>query len=319
MTYSRLIATGSCLPEKILTNRDLEAMVDTSDAWIRERTGIVQRHIASDHESSASMGTLAAQKAMEYADFDPNLIDLIIVATSTSDRLFPSTACLIQEKLHLHGFPAFDVTAACSGFSYALATADNFIRAGQAKHALVIGSEVMSRVIDWTDRSTCILFADGAGAVLLSAADEPGIHSTHLHADGRYQDLLYVPSPLPRYQERPLPYMKMEGSEVFKVAVNELGKLVHETMLANGLSESELDWLVPHQANLRIITAVAKKLSLPMSQVVITLDRHGNTSAASIPIALDCAIRDGRIQRGQKLLLESFGGGFTWGSALITY
>lgn len=318
MIYSRIIGTGSFLPEKVLSNADLEKIVDTSDEWIVERTGIKQRRIAAEHDTSSSMGTAAAQKAIAAASIDKNLIDLIIVATSTPDRIFPSTACLIQHHLGLANFAAFDVTAACAGFNYALSIADQFIRNGSAKCALVIGSEVMSRIVDWQDRSTCIIFADGAGAVLLKADTKPGIHATNLYADGQYQDLLYTPNSY-GLAEKTQPQMKMQGAEVFKVAVSKLGQLANDTLAAHGFNPTDVDWLVPHQANFRIIQAVAKKLSLPLSQVIVTVDKHGNTSAASIPLALDEGVRDGRIKTGDLLLLESFGGGFAWGSALITF
>lgn len=319
MNYSKILGTGSYLPEKILYNSDLEKFVDTSDEWIRTRTGIEERRIASAKDTASSMGTIAAKQAMAAANIPVESIDLIIVATSTPDKIFPSTACLIQHALAVGPCVAFDVVAACAGFNYALSVADQFIRNGSAKRALVIGSEVMSRIIDWSDRSTCILFADGAGAVVLEASPEPGIHSTHLYADGQYKDLLYVPSPIANNGEEDVPYMKMQGNEVFKVAVTNLGNVVTDTLAENNMSDSDIDWLIPHQANLRIIKAVGKRLNLPMEQVVVTVNKHGNTSAASIPLALDQAIRDGRIKRGQRLLLESFGGGFAWGSALITY
>lgn len=315
MKYARIAGTGSYLPEKILTNAEIEKIVDTTDQWIVERTGIKQRHIANDEETSSYMAHQAALKALEAANISADSIGLIIVATSTPDKIFPSTACLVQQRLGIHGCAAFDVSAACAGFSYALSVADQFIRSGNADYALVIGSETMSRIIDWTDRSTCVIFADGAGAVLLQASDQPGIHSTHLHADGQYQDLLYTPNGL--RLERP--YLKMAGREVFRVAVTHLEEIVHETLAANQIEKSAIDWLVPHQANIRIIAAIANKLDMSMDRVVVTLDKQGNTSAASVPLALDYAIRDGRIQRGHTILLESFGGGFAWGSALVRY
>lgn len=315
MKYAKIAGTGSYLPEKILTNAELEKIVDTTDEWIVERTGIKQRHIANDEETSSYMAYHAALKALEAANVSAESIGLIIVATSTPDKIFPSTACLVQQRLGIHGCAAFDVSAACAGFSYALSVADQFIRSGNADYALVIGSETMSRIIDWTDRSTCVIFADGAGAVLLQASDKPGIQSTHLHADGQYQDLLYTPNGL--RLERP--YLKMAGREVFRVAVTHLEEIVHETLAANQIEKSAIDWLVPHQANIRIISAIATKLDMSMDRVVVTLDKQGNTSAASVPLALDYAIRDGRIQRGDTILLESFGGGFAWGSALVRY
>lgn len=317
MTYSRIIGTGGYLPEKVLTNFDLEKMLDTSDAWIVERTGIKERRIAEDFETTSTMAIEAAKKAIITANIEPEKIDLIIVATSTPENFFPSTACIVQQALNIKQCPAFDISAACAGFNYALSTADNFIRAGAARHALVIGSETMSRTLDWTDRGTCILFGDGAGAIVLEANEKPGILSNHLYSNGQYKDLLYYPSGVhPNSKPR---FLKMNGSEIFKIAVNKLGEILDETLAANNLTHSSLDWLVPHQANLRIISAMARKLHLPMERVVITLDKQGNTSAASVPLALDAAIRDGRIQRGHTILLESFGGGLTWGAALVRY
>jgi 3-oxoacyl-[acyl-carrier-protein] synthase-3 len=309
MIYTRITGTGSYLPEKILTNQDMEKLIDTSDSWIVERTGIRERHVATSEETVASMGGAAARHAMAAAGVSANEIDMIIVATCTPDTAMPSTACLIQEALGAGTCPAFDVNAACSGFSYALAMADQFIRSGSVRCALVVGSEKLSSIIDWNDRGSCILFGDGAGAVVLQPSETPGILSTHLHADGRYKHLLYTESSL----------IRMEGREVFKIAVSQLEQMATHTLEANGMTGEQLDWLVPHQANLRIIQAVAKKLNMSMDRVVVTLDKHGNTSSASIPLALDAAVRDGRIQRGQLLLLESFGAGFTWGSALIRY
>ena len=311
MIFSRIIGTGGYLPSKVLTNHDLEKMVDTTDQWIVERTGIRERHIAAADETSASMGEQAARRAMTMAGIDKSDIDLIIVATSTPDQVFPATACLMQQRLDIHGCPAFDVQAVCTGFIYALAIADKFIRSGSHRCVLVVAAEKFSRIVDWTDRATCVLFGDGAGAVVLAASDQPGVISTHLHADGKYKDLLCVPAGAG--------YVKMEGNEVFKVAVNTLGRIADETLAANHMKKSDVQWLIPHQANHRIIAATAKKLDMPMDRVVLTVDRHGNTSAASIPLALDEAVRDGRIQRGDTLLMEAFGGGFTWGSALLKY
>jgi len=320
MHYSRIAGTGSYLPEKILHNHDLEKMLDTSDEWITARTGIRQRHIAADNETSSTMGTIASKRAIEAAGMDANEIDMIITATATPDEIFPSTATLIQQKLGIGSRPAFDISVACAGFNYGLGIADNFIRTGSFKTILVVGSEVMSRITDWSDRRTCILFADGAGAAIIQAADKPGIIGTHLHADGKYKDLLYAHNPIAvSGKEAPEPFMRMKGNEVFKVAVRKLGEAVIGILAENKFSKADIDWLVPHQANLRIIKAVAKKLELPMEKVVVTIDKQGNTSAASIPLALDEAIRDDRIQRGDTLLLESFGGGFAWGSALIRY
>ena len=322
MKYSRIIGTGGFLPEKILTNKDLERMVDTSDEWITDRTGIKKRHIAAEKETTCDLGEHAARAAIQAAGVQVSDIDLIIVATTTPNQVFPSTACLLQQRLDIHGCAAFDVQAVCTGFIYALSVADKFIRCGSANTALVVGSETLSRIVDWTDRSTCVLFGDGAGAMVLQASDQPGILSTHLHADGQYKDLLTVPSGISQgyadLQEGKA-FVKMQGNEVFKMAVNTLGRIVDETLHANQMQKSDVDWLVPHQANIRIIGATAKKLKMSMDRVVVTVQEHGNTSAASVPLALDTAIRDGRIQRGDTLLLEAFGGGFTWGSALIQY
>ncbi|MDX9741896.1 MAG: beta-ketoacyl-ACP synthase III [Gammaproteobacteria bacterium] len=320
--YARIAGTGSYLPEKTLSNGDLEKLVDTSDEWIRDRTGIRVRHIAADGETTCDLAEAAARRAIEAANIAAEDIDLIIVATTTPDRVFPSTACLLQERLGIAGMPAFDIQAVCTGFVYALGIADKFIRTGAARCALVVGAETLSRILDWKDRSTCVLFGDGAGAVVLKASDEPGILSTHLHADGRYKDLLTVPGGVSQGYESVCgdgAYIRMKGSEVFKVAVSTLGRIVDDTLDANSLQKSDVDWLIPHQANIRIIQATARKLQMSMDQVVVTVDRHGNTSAASIPLALDTAVRDGRIQRGETLLLEAFGGGFTWGSALVKY
>lgn len=323
MKYSRIDGTGSYLPEKVLHNSDLEKMVDTSDQWIRERTGIVQRHIAAAGETTLDLAEAAARQALDAANLKPNDIDLIVVATTTPDCVFPSVACLLQERLGVtNSSPAFDVQAVCAGFAYALSVADNFVRAGSAGCVLVIGAETFSRILNWNDRNTCVLFGDGAGAVVLSASDTPGILSTHLHADGRHAELLHVPQGVSRgydavQQQRA--FVHMRGNEVFRTAVKKLAEVVFETLEANRLDKSELDWLVPHQANIRIIRATANKLDMTMDKVVVTVHDHGNTSAASIPLALDVAVRDGRIRRGEKLLIEGFGGGFTWGSALIEY
>jgi 3-oxoacyl-[acyl-carrier-protein] synthase-3 len=317
MTYSRIAGTGSYLPERILTNAELERMVDTSDEWIVTRTGIRQRHIAAEGQYTSDLAYEAALRAIEASGIAHEDIDLVIVATTTPDRVFPSTACLVQARLGLGPCPAFDIQAVCSGFVYALATADNFIKSGAAKTALVIGAETMSRITDWTDRSNCILWGDGAGAVILRASDEMGILSTHLHADGQYSRLLNVPTGVS--QKEGSKTIHMEGNAVFKVAVNTLDAIVDETLEANGLQKSDIDWLVPHQANIRILQSTAKKLGMGMEKVVVTVDRHGNTSAASIPLALDVAVRDGRIKRGETLLMEAFGGGFTWGSVLMKF
>jgi len=320
--YSRIIGTGGYLPAKVLTNQDLEKMVETTDQWIVERTGIRERHIASEDETTAFMGEQAARRAIEAAGISAREIDLIVVATTTADQVFPSTACLIQDRLGIHGCAAFDLQAVCTGFVYGLSVADKFVRTGSAKCALVVGSETLSRIIDWTDRTTCVLFADGAGAVILRASDMPGIISTHLHADGKYKDLLSVPSGISKGYDKVMngtAYVKMEGNEVFKVAVNTLGRIVDETLAANHMKKTDIQWLVPHQANHRIIAATAKKLGMSMDHVVMTVDRHGNTSAASIPLAFDEAVRDGRIKLGDTIMMEAFGGGFTWGSVLLKY
>ena len=322
MTYSRIVGTGGYLPEKVVTNHDLEKKVDTSDEWITERTGIKVRHVAGENETTCDLAEAAARKAIEAAGITPRDIDLIIVATTTPDQVFPSTACLLQARLDIHGCPAFDVQAVCTGFVYAMGIADNFIKIGTAKTALVVGAETMSRIVDWTDRGTCVLFGDGAGAVVLQASDEPGIMSSHLHADGSYESLLTVPYGISNGYEKVQKgeaFIKMQGNEVFKIAVKTLGRIVDETLKANNLQKSDVNWLVPHQANIRIIAATAKKLKMSMEQVVVTVQEHGNTSAASVPLALDVAVRDGRIKRGDILLCEAFGGGFTWGSSLIKY
>jgi len=314
MIYARIAGTGSYLPEKIVTNRDLEKTVETTDEWIRERTGIKKRHVAADGETSSDMGLAAARNAIEMAGVDVSEIDLIVVATTTPDKVFPSNACIIQRKLDIHGCPAFDIQAVCSGFVYALDVANRMIQTGGSKTALVIGCETLSRITDWSDRDTAVLFGDGAGAVLLQASGTPGIISTHIRADGKFEDLLEVPRGISGKD-----FIRMNGNAVFRKAVSTLGSIARETLAANGIDKSELDWLVPHQANLRIIAAAAKKLDMPMERVVVTVDEHANTSAASIPLALDTAVRDGRIQRGQLLLFEAFGAGFTWGSALVKY
>jgi len=318
--YSRLLGTGGYLPETILTNDQIAQSVDTSDEWIVERTGIRQRRIAGKDETASSMAEQAARHALAAAEIEPDALDLVVVATASPERIFPSTACMLQHRLGIGGCAAFDVQAACSGFVFALSIADQYIRVGNAHRALVVGTEINSRFIDWSDRSTCILFGDGAGAVVLETAKEPGILSTHIHSDGQYQDLLFVPNPPACGEELgESRYLKMQGNDVFKIAVQTLGRIVDETLEANGMNKSDIDWLVPHQANIRIITATAKKLRMSMDQVVVTIENQGNTSSASIPLALDEAIRDGRIQRGQTILMEAFGGGFAWGSALLRY
>ena len=320
---SKITGTGSYLPEKILTNYDLEKMIDTTHDWIVERTGIEERHIAADDQTTCDLACFAVERAMEMAGKTVDEVDLIVFATTTPDLVFPSTACLLQKKLGIKaGATAFDIQAVCTGFVYALGVADKFIKSGSHKCALVIGAETLSRVIDWTDRGTCILFADGAGAVVLEATEEEGLLSTHLHADGRYEALLNTTGGLSKNKElldNGGVFVQMKGNEVFKIAVNTLGRIVDETLEYNGLEKSDIDWLVPHQANIRIINATAKKLKMSPEQVVVTVNKHGNTSAASVPLALDTAVRDGRIKRGQTVLLEAFGGGFTWGSALLKF
>lgn len=322
MVYSRIAGTGSYLPEKALTNKEMESMVDTSDQWIRERTGIEQRHIAAEGQTTVDLAEQASRRAIEAAGISADEIDLIVFATSTPDKIFPGSACILQARLGIQGCPAFDVQAVCSGFVYALSVADKFIKTGSSKKVLVVGAEVFSRIVNWEDRGTCVLFGDGAGAVILEASEETGILSTHIHADGRHEELLHVPCGIASNYEQVKAgraFIEMKGNEVFKMAVNTLGKIVDETLAANQMEKSEIDWLVPHQANLRIIAATARKLSMPMDRVVVTVDQHGNTSAASIPLALDAAVRDGRIQRNEVVLLEAFGGGFTWGAALLRY
>ncbi|MFD1803147.1 beta-ketoacyl-ACP synthase III [Mixta tenebrionis] len=316
--YSKIIGTGSYLPAQVRTNADLEKMVETTDEWIVTRTGIRERRIAAPDETVATMGFAAAGRALEMAGVDKNDIGLIIVATTSGSHAFPSSACMIQNMLEIKDCAAFDLAAACAGFTYALSVADQYIKNGAVKHALVVGADVLARTLDPDDRGTLILFGDGAGAAVLSASEEPGIISTHLHADGRYGQLLTLPYQDRATQDRPA-YLTMSGNEVFKVAVTELAHIVDETLAANNLERTQIDWLVPHQANLRIISATAKKLGMGMDKVVVTLDRHGNTSAASVPAALDEAVRDGRIKPGQLVLLEAFGGGFTWGSALVRF
>lgn len=320
--YARITGTGSFLPENVLTNQDLEQMVDTSDEWIQERTGIRKRHIAVDGETTCDLAEQAARRALEMAGRRSEDIDLVIVATTTPDRVFPSTACLLQQRLDIHGCAAFDVQAVCTGFVYALSVADKFIRTGAARCALVVGAETLSRILDWNDRTTSVLFGDGAGAVVLEASEEPGILSTHLHADGSYESLLTVPYGVSNGYDKLLQneaYIHMKGNEVFKIAVNTLGRIVDETLAANDMDKSDIDWLIPHQANIRIIAATARKLKMSMDHVVVTVGEHGNTSAASVPLALDVAVRDGRVKKGETLLMEAFGGGFTWGSALLRF
>ena len=319
MTYSKIIGTGSYLPEKILTNQDLESIVDTNDSWIRTRTGIEQRHIAADNEMASDLAVNACLKAIESADISIDKIDLIIVARTTPDMTFPSTACILQNKLGIKDCPAFDVQAVCSGFVYALATADMFIRAGKYKTALVVGTEIYSRLLDWSDRSTCVLFGDGAGAVLITESDQPGILSSHLHANGSHYNTLSLPGKISHGEIQGNPFVTMEGNTVFKFAVKVMEEIVYEALSENNLQISDIDWLIPHQANIRIIRSTAKKLGISMEKVVTTIAKHGNTSAASIPLALDLAVRDKRIKPNQYVLLEGVGSGFTWGAVLIRW
>jgi len=316
MIYSKINATGSYLPERILSNKDLEKSLDTTDEWIVSRTGIKERHIIGDDETTSDMAYKAALDALKSSTINPSEIDLIIVATTTPDKVFPSTACSVQNKLNIGECPAFDIQAVCSGFIYALSIADKFIKTGAKKNILVIGADAMSRITDYTDRRNAILWGDGAGAVILTATDKPGILSTHIHSEGKYESMLHVPrSNNPSKKDT----IEMQGNQVFKMAVNTLDRIVDETLNANNLMKSDIDWLVPHQANIRILEATAKKLEMPMDKVVVTLDKHGNTSAASIPLALDYGVKSGKIKSGETILMEAFGGGFTWGSALIKY
>jgi 3-oxoacyl-[acyl-carrier-protein] synthase III len=318
LIHARITGTGSYLPAKVITNHDLERMVDTSDEWIRSRTGIERRHVAADGETTVDLAEHAARRALVAAGVAPGDVDFIAFGTTTPDMVFPNCGALLQQRLGCRGVPAFSVETACAGFMYALSIADKYVRCGESKRALVVGAETLSRITDWSDRATAVLFADGAGAVVLEPAAAPGVLSTHLHSDGDYKDLLYCSGGAPGGLGSK-PAIAMSGNEVFKVAVIKLGQAVEETLAANGLDRTALDWLVPHQANIRIIQATARRLDLPMERVIVTVQDHGNTSAASVPLALDVAIRDGRIRRGHLLLLEAFGGGFAWGSALVRY
>ncbi len=318
MIHSRIAGTGSYLPEKVITNFDLEKMVDTTDEWIRTRTGIERRHIAADGQTTVDLAEEAARRALDAAGIAPTDVDFIAFGTTTPDLVFPNCGVLLQQRLGCRGVPAFSVETACAGFMYALSIADKYVRCGEARRALVIGSETLSRITDWSDRGTAVLFADGAGAVVLEPSESPGVLSTHLHADGHYWDMLYCSSGVSK-GFAPKLAITMSGNEVFKLAVTKLGQAVDEALAANGLNKEALDWLVPHQANIRIIQAMARRLDMPMEKVILTVQEHGNTSAASVPLALDVAVRDGRIKRGELLLLEAFGGGFTWGSALVRY
>lgn len=318
--YSRIAGTGSYLPERVVTNQELEATVDTTDEWIRTRTGIEQRHIAADDETTSDLAYHASVAAMDAAGLAPHEIDMIVVGTCTPDLVFPNVACLLQERLGIGGGPAFSVEAACSGFMYAFSVADQFIRTGTVRRALVVGAETMSRIVDWTDRETCVLFGDGAGAVVIEASEEPGTIYSNLGADGKYKNMLYAEMGISKKSTEPdASFIRMNGNDVFKMAVRTLESMVDQVIEENDIKQGDIDWFVPHQANLRIINATAKRLKIPMERVVLTVAQHGNTSAASVPMALDAAVRDGRIKRGDLLLLEAFGGGFTWGASLIRY
>lgn len=316
MSYTRIIATGSYLPERVLTNDELARRIETSDEWIFSRTGIKQRHVAADGQLTSDLAFEASRRALAAAGIGPEDIDLIVVATTTPDMVFPSTACILQSKLGACRGAAFDVQAVCSGFVYALATADALVRTGTHRRALVVGAEIYSRIVDWEDRATCVLFGDGAGAVVIEKCDRPGIFGAHLHADGSHKDILSVPGAIRNGRVCGSPYLQMDGNSVFKLAVKVLGELVDETLEHHGIAREQLDWLIPHQANIRIIQATAKRLAMSMDKVVVTVDKHANTSAASVPLALDMAVRDGRIRPGQLVLMQGVGGGFTWGAVL---
>jgi 3-oxoacyl-[acyl-carrier-protein] synthase-3 len=318
MIYSRIVGTGSYLPPRVVGNAEFASRLDTSDQWIRERTGIVQRHIADESQTSSDLALAASRAALQAASLRPEDVDLIIVATSTPDFIFPSTACLLQAKLGVRSCPAFDVQAVCSGFVYALATADSFIRAGMNKRALVVGAEVFSRILDWNDRGTCVLFGDGAGAVVLASAEKPGLHASVLRADGSHADILSVPGNVCGGRIVGSPYLHMQGSQVFKFAVKVLDEVARETLAAAGMQLADVDWLIPHQANVRILEATARKLGLPLERLVVTVDHHGNTSAASVPLALDEYVRAGKIRAGHRVMMQGVGGGFTWGATLAT-
>jgi 3-oxoacyl-[acyl-carrier-protein] synthase-3 len=318
MIYSRIVGTGSYLPPRVMTNSEFAARLDTSDAWIRERTGIVQRHIADDSQASSDLALEASRRALQAASVRADQLDLIVVATSTPDYIFPSTACLLQAKLGAKGCAAFDVQAVCSGFVYALATADSFVKNSLYKNVLVVGAEVFSRILDWNDRGTCVLFGDGAGAVVLTAASKPGIHASVLHADGSQVDMLSVPGNVCKGSIVGSPYLQMNGQGVFKYAVKVLDEVARETLAAADMTVSDVDWLIPHQANVRILDATARRLGLPPEKLVVTVDHHGNTSAASVPLALDEFVRAGKIRAGHRVLMEGVGGGFTWGASLAT-
>ena len=318
MIRSRIVGTGSYLPPRVVTNDELSKKIDTTDAWIQERTGIKQRHVADEAQTSSDLALEASRRALEAAGVKASDLDLIVVATSTPDFIFPSTACLLQAKLGVKGSAAFDIQAVCSGFVYGLATADNFIRAGTHKRALVVGAEVFSRILDWNDRGTCVLFGDGAGAVVLAAAEQPGIHASVLRADGSQAGILSVPGNVCGGRIIGSPFLQMQGSQVFKFAVRVLDEVARETAAAAGMTLADVDWLIPHQANIRILEATAKRLGLPRERLVVTVDRHANTSAASVPLALDEFVRAGKIKAGHKVMMQGVGGGFTWGASLVT-
>lgn len=319
MAYAKILASGAYLPDQVLTNLDLEGMVETSHEWIMQRVGVSKRHIVGNSEDTiTSMADRACRQALDEAHLEANEIDLLLVATTTSDHYFPSAACMLQQRLGMdNDCPAFDISAACAGFIYAMSVADQYIRSNSVKTVMVVGVDAYTKTLDWTDRSTCILFGDGAGAIILKASDEPGIFSTHIHSAGRYHNLLYAKNAL--YKDVDDSYLKMDGNAIFRIAVKKLGEIVDQTLEKNNLRKADIDWLVPHQANLRIISATAKRLDLPMERVILTIEKHGNTSAASIPLALDYGIRSQKVKRGEKLLLEAFGAGLTWGSALLQY
>jgi len=322
LNYARIVGTGSYLPEKVVSNADLEQMIETTADWIIERTGVEERHVAAPGETTADMAEQAARRALEAAGLEPGDIDMIVLGTTTPDHVFPSVATVLQHRLGCYGGPAFDVQAVCTGFVYALDIANRFIRTGAARRVLVVGADTFTRIIDWTDRGTCILFGDGAGAVILEQTDQPGIIDSRLGADGRYKELLWVPAGVSSGYDRTrenAAFVEMRGSEVFKVAVTTLKDIAEQILSANQMTVADVDWMIPHQANRRILTATAKRLGLPMERMIDCVRTHANTSAASVPLALDVAVRDGRIQRGDTLLLEGFGGGFTWGAALLKY
>jgi len=318
MTFSRIIGTGGCLPDRVITNEELSKTVDTTDEWIMQRVGIKERHVVSNDETTCSIAKIAAERAIAAAGISPNDIDLIVLGTATPDFNFPSSACVLQDLLGItNESPAFDINAACAGFIYSLSMADQYIKTGAMKTVLVVGVDSLSKVIDWSDRGTCVLFGDGAGAVILQASEEPGIHTTHLHAAGQYGKWLFSESTL--WKKDTNSFVNMNGSDIYRIAVKKLGEIVDNLIATSGIQKSDIDWLIPHQANMRIIQSLAKRLDLPMEKVILTIEEHANTSAASIPLALDHGIRSGKIQRGDLLLMDAFGAGLAWGGALVTY